>query len=469
LGSYEYDGQRSRTDTLSGLSRTTSRLTSANADLTATGPIAAMPAGPLRLTVGAGVGRDSVSGSHAFGAESSDDRFVQWSETGSVGLELPIASRVEHVLAAIGDLTATAQLTRTHVSHLGTLSNATFSLAWVPAAWLRLFGSLSTGRTPPEARLLADPLLETPGVRYVDPLSGQTVTVTEISGGNPDLTAQRAASRRLSANVKPFKAFPLLLTAEYSSVRNQDMITALPPASDLILLAFPERFIRDSGGLLTSVDIRPVQFARQSQDQLRYGINLNLPLGRSAAGPTTAKLPTNPTGRDTGDDDDSPRPSAHPRLQFNLSHTWLFKSELVIQPGIDPVDLLSKGAIGIGGASRPRHQLDFSVGYAERGLGLRFMGQYRSTSYLRLVGDGGTDVLRFGPLTTFSLRGWFEPSRFVPSSRLLKGARVTLSAVNITNKRQRVTDSLGFVPLAYQPGYRDPLGRTVEIELRKVF
>jgi iron complex outermembrane receptor protein len=40
---------------------------------------------------------------------------------------------------------------------------------------------------------------------------------------------------------------------------------------------------------------------------------------------------------------------------------------------------------------------------------------------------------------------------------------------NVTGHRQRVTDSAGLTPLRYQPAYRDPVGRTFEVELRKVF
>src|SRR5205085_10065720 len=123
----------------------------------------------------------------------------------------------------------------------------------------------------------------------------------------------------------------------------------------------------------------------------------------------------------------------------------------------------------ISGGSRPRHQLHFSLGYAERGLGVRFTGQYRSKSFLRLTGDGETNVLRFSPLTTLSLRAWAEPTRFVPRAEWLKGSRLTFSVLNLTNQRQKVRDSAGVTPLAYQPGYRDPLGRTVELELRKTF
>jgi hypothetical protein len=51
----------------------------------------------------------------------------------------------------------------------------------------------------------------------------------------------------------------------------------------------------------------------------------------------------------------------------------------------------------------------------------------------------------------------------------LKKARLTIAFDNILNDRQRVTNSLGQVPQAYQPVRRDALGRTVMVELRKAF
>lgn len=470
LGTYDYDRRRTVTNRIDGVSRTTARTISANADLTAAGPIFSLPAGPLRLTLGAGLGRDSITGVHESDGDETRDRFVQSTRSGSLGLEIPLASRNAKALAALGELTASIQLTRTHVSDFGSLSNQTYALTWQPAEWLRLFGSVTTGRTPPAVAFLADPLLETPGVRYFDPLRDETVDVTEISGGNPDLEASRAANRRLSANIKPFKSLPLQFTAEYSAIRNRDIVTALPPASELILAAFPERFVRDAvTGVLTRVDVRPVQFARETSEQLRYGLNLSLPLG----GSRPAAAPASETPRPGDDDDRPPAParasSARPRLQLNFSHTWTLDSELVIREGLDPVDLLSRSAIGIGGATRPRHQLDFSLGYAERGLGARVTGRHRGESFLRLVDAGDTDVLRFAPLTTFGLRAWAEPSRFAPQVGWLKRSRLTVSLANIFNRRQRIADSAGLTPLAYQPDYRDPLGRTIEFEFRKAF
>ena len=124
----------------------------------------------------------------------------------------------------------------------------------------------------------------------------------------------------------------------------------MPDASALIIADFPDRFIRDSGGTLVRVDLRPVSFARQDEKQLRYGFNLTVPL---------AKL-----GWGAADD------SRRGRIQLTASHTVLLESELLIRPGFARIDLLSRSAAGLGGASRPRHQFDVTLGYAERGLGI---------------------------------------------------------------------------------------------------
>ena len=68
-----------------------------------------------------------------------------------------------------------------------------------------------------------------------------------------------------------------------------------------------------------------------------------------------------------------------------------------------------------------------------------------------------------------NLKAFAELRRFLPHSSWARGTRISLSAVNLLNDRQAVRDSAGATPLQYQPGYRDPYGRTIELEIRKVF
>ena len=68
-----------------------------------------------------------------------------------------------------------------------------------------------------------------------------------------------------------------------------------------------------------------------------------------------------------------------------------------------------------------------------------------------------------------NLKAFADVHRLLPKADWAKSFRISLNVLNLTNDRQRVRDSAGLTPLQYQRGYRDPLGRTVEIEFRKVF
>jgi outer membrane receptor protein involved in Fe transport len=61
-----------------------------------------------------------------------------------------------------------------------------------------------------------------------------------------------------------------------------------------------------------------------------------------------------------------------------------------------------------------------------------------------------------------------QPS-LVRDNPWLRGTRVTLSVDNIFDQRQEVRNAQGVVPLSYQGGFLDPLGRTVRISVRKLF
>jgi outer membrane receptor protein involved in Fe transport len=310
-------------------------------------------------------------------------------------------------------------------------------------------------------------------VRYFDFLTGQTVDVTQIAGGNPLLLAERARTRRLGLNAGPFQPMNLRLNAEYSSTVTRNSVSSLPPASAAILLAFPDRFLRDSAGALSIVDIRSVNFTRQRLEQFRYGFNLALPIGHLRARPVQPSVPDESAPSDGEAEEGQPRPAlgnvaARLRLQVAAFHTIILDNDVVIRPSLPTVDLLSGGAIGIGGAPS-RHQVSLLMTLGTRGIGAVFSAQWRSESTLEIASGAGTDRLRFSPLATVNLRAFVAGTRLFPREGWLRGSRFSLSVANVFNDRQEVSDSAGATPLRYQPGYRDPLGRTVEIEFRKVF
>lgn len=94
---------------------------------------------------------------------------------------------------------------------------------------------------------------------------------------------------------------------------------------------------------------------------------------------------------------------------------------------------------------------------------------WRGASRLETRIAGSTSLLNFSSLLTVNFRAFADVQRFFPGSQWAGKTRISLNGLNLMNNRQSVTDSLGSTPLQYQPGYRDPIGRTVELELRKVF
>lgn len=432
--------------------------------LNAFGPLVALPAGPVTLGLQAGASRDSIQGRRLFQglAMRSSNRLT--SSTLTAAIDVPIASSSGHFLAALGDLSASLEVSRQRVSDFGSFGNYRGSLLWRPTPRLTINGTISRNTSAPPVVTLDEPVIATPGVRYFDPLRGETVDVTLTTGGTPTLKRQTDETRRLSVSYTPIRSFGLRLTSDYTDFRQMNAVSDFPSPSNIIFQTFPDRFLRDASGRLIAVDARPVTLPRRSERQLRTGVLLDLPLGR--AGGSVASV----AEEDEGNAGRRPAlPSrVRPRLQISLAHTWLMASSLVARPGQAPINLLSQEAVGFGGLGRPRHAFDASVAYAARGLGVRLSFQTRGASYIAASGSV-ENTLRFEPLTTFSLRAWVRGERLAPRSPFMRGVRINFSVLNLTGVRERVEDRFGITPLSYQPAYRDPVGRSVEISLRKTF
>lgn len=160
------------------------------------------------------------------------------------------------------------------------------------------------------------------------------------------------------------------------------------------------------------------------------------------------------------------------RWNLSLYHTVNLASSVLIAPGGPLLDLLDGDATGNGGGVS-RHLLELEGGAFYRGIGVRLSGTYRSATTVRGTGLPGSSDLFFGDLAAFNLRSFvaLDQQKWLVGEKpgFFRNARVALSVNNIFDARQRVTDANGAVPLRYQPFLIDPVGRFVEIELRKLF
>ncbi|MDO7844009.1 TonB-dependent receptor, partial [Sphingomonas sp. CA1-15] len=158
------------------------------------------------------------------------------------------------------------------------------------------------------------------------------------------------------------------------------------------------------------------------------------------------------------------------RLQFAVYHTLHFTDDVLVANGGPRLDLLRGDTIGTGGG-QPRHEIEAQGGYNNNGLGVRLSANWQSATIV----NGGTaanpDPLRFSDLGTVNLRFFADLGqqlKLIKAHPFFRGTRVTLGITNLFDARQKVTDIDGLTPTAYQPGYLNPLGRTVRVSLRKL-
>jgi hypothetical protein len=446
------------------------RSTTDLAELSVTGPLFEMPAGAVQATLDGRL-RWYRAHSRSTFSPASNRGFGRDEQSLRGAIELPLTSRRMNVIPQIGDLSASAEYARVHFSDAGPASNYGFGLTWNPNDILRIRGSIERSENAPLIELLGSPVIETPAVRVFDPLTGETVDVTEISGGNPNLRPETATVRRVTALLRLVPRLNLQLNADYADIDARHFISTLPLASLPIMLGFPDRFIRNSEGTLTTIDLRPVNFDSHREKRLRWGLSLRSKLGGgSAFGPALA-----------GAGDPGEEPQVQPLsgsqgnarnrstyFELTANHTIVFLDRILIRPGLGAVDLLGGGALGIGGG-RVRHQVDATAALTSDGLGARVGATWRGATTLDASIGGVSDTLHFSPLFLLNLRLFAEGRRLLPNSEWAKGLRLSLNVVNAANQRQKVRDSFGNTPLQYQPAYRDPLGRTIEFEIRKIF
>ena len=189
-----------RNSSFSSRTRTTSSV------LTANGPVANLPAGPLIATIEGRLAWDRVRSESSFGATETRREFNRNEQSIRAALDIPLTSKDGNFFAGIGNLDANLEYGRSHFSHVGTLNHYAAELNWQPLEPLRINGSIERNDNPPTAQTLGDPITITPGVRTFDPLTGETVDVTQITGGEPRPVAAKdrhpAPQRALQARAE---------------------------------------------------------------------------------------------------------------------------------------------------------------------------------------------------------------------------------------------------------------------------
>lgn len=493
------------------------------------GPLFKLPAGDVSTSLRLGGSLSSFDSTAFRGGQPSDASLSRNIASSQLNIDLPIASRRRDVLQPLGDLTINGNVAVQHLSDFGTLTTTGYGVNWSPLKPVRLIASWTDTEDAPTTGQLGNPVIASPNTRVFDYRTGQTVTVTTITGGNPLLQAEKRHVMKLGLELRPSEKTDLSFRADYVTTRIRNDIASLPAVTAPVEAAFPDRFVRDADGDLVSIDNRAVNFAENNTQQLRWGFNLSVPIKSSLekkiaalraqreaerAAAIAAGKPLPPEGRaglfgqQPGQNGQPGRPpfggslfgpppapptGATPggggggfrggrggfggpngalagRMQFSLYHTWYFKNQIKIRDGVPILDLLNGDAAGNNGG-QPAHQIDAQAGFTKNGVGIRLGYKWQSSTTV-FTGLNNTDRLNFGDLGTFNLRVFADLGRqikLVREHRWLRGTRISLGVSNLLNTRQRVTDQTGVVPVNYQPDLLDPTGRAVTLSIRKLF
>jgi hypothetical protein len=368
------------------------------------------------------------------------------------------------------------------------------NLNWGVTDSLSLIASFNQDEAAPGIQQLGAAPLTTDGVTYYDLRNGETVQISTITGGNPFLLAEQRRDLKLGLNWSPPMLEGLNLSVNYNSNKSYDTANSFPLLTPEIEAAFPDRVQRDENGVLLAIDQRPVNFDRAENSQIRWGLNFGKSFGQQQErGPGAGRggrggggEGARPAGGGPGAGADRPRGGGGPRMggrggrggmfggpqggrwQVSLYHTIKLTDKVLIRPGVPELDLLNGSATGSGGGSN-RHLFELDGGLFNKGMGVRLSAKYDSGS---TVTGGTAGDLKFGDLATFNLRFFVDLNqkpKLTEKLPFLKGSRLRLSVDNIFDAQRKITDENGRVPLNYQPGYIDPLGRYIELEWRKTF
>jgi hypothetical protein len=154
------------------------------------------------------------------------------------------------------------------------------------------------------------------------------------------------------------------------------------------------------------------------------------------------------------------------RYFFNLTHTIELANEILIAPGLQPLDQLDGQATSAFG--QPRHSSRLEAGLFGKGVGFRLSGVY--TGETRLDGTLAANDLFFDDIVTFNLRVFANLGEVTGKNEgLWKDFRVSLVADNVFDAQRQVRDGTGATPVNYNPFVIDPLGLYLGIDLRKLF
>ncbi|MGB3796151.1 MAG: TonB-dependent receptor plug domain-containing protein, partial [Alteraurantiacibacter sp.] len=245
-----------------------------NALATARGNPIYLPSGDVAVTLRGGYRWNRIDSSDTR-ALASATQLTRGQVFAGANITIPLTSREENFLDAIGDLSLNLNAGVEHLSDFGTLQDWTIGLTWGVTENLTLTASHINREVAPTLSQLGNPAIATPNVSVFDIANNQTVLATVIDGGNPDLPAQSQSDWKLGVIWELPFIDDATVSLDYFDNHSDDVTSGLPTLTPQIEAAFPGRVTRDATGRLVQLDDRFVTFAERDQKRLQFGLNLS--------------------------------------------------------------------------------------------------------------------------------------------------------------------------------------------------
>jgi hypothetical protein len=418
------------------------------------GPLVHLPAGDAQLTVSTDFARSS-SNARGGDAAVSIGIVARSITSASVSANVPVTSSSSNVLPFLGQLALNGTLAVSNVSNYGRLVSSNYGLTWSPARFVQFVASVNQTRNAPAIDQLVRPLISTPNTPFFDFVTGSSVLVTTLTGGNPALAPEQRTATTLGIAVQPIKEKEIRFGLDYVETAIDNQSAVLGSATPAFQAAFPDLFVRNAAGQIVSVDQRPTNLARERERKLRVSFNLQSPIGR-------APPPALPPAKDAP----PPRPpKPRPFLFVTVTGNYRLQDRLTLRDGLPALDLLDGATIdGTGG--RPRWDLDSTIGGNYGPVNAGVYGRLQGPTRIR--SDLAASDLQFSGKT------WLVLYSSVDAEKALhrpwtKGMSLQFTVENLLNSRVEVHDRTGATPNRFQSAFLDPLGRSIRLGVRKAF
>lgn len=442
-----------------GLTETDDSDTLWTAAAKADGPLFALPAGDVRLAVGAEYRREKFTSSSIADTATLTPIFSRgtWPgarEVAAVFGEVlaPIVSDAD-AIPGVRSLTLSAAGRYEHYNEFGSTTNPKLGLSWSPLPGLSIRSTFGTSfRAPSFVDLLQTPTSTAYGVfPLADPTSPTgTRNALLLTGNRPDIGPERATTWTVGFDVKPSMLPDFNISATYFNIRYRDRIAG-PGSAILNILqnrATYAGIITDSPSLVT-VD---ALYASP------YFINLFGIPASDVSAIIDARTQNLSVVEETGLDFsiDYSHSLLGGRLALDLAGTWLFRLDQAFTRSAPEISILN--TVGNPVDLRLRAGGSWAIDEFSFAAHVNFTDGYRNTI----------------PIPAEHVSAWTTVDAqigysFDQTQGALHGLRLSLSATNLLDRAPPYVNFAypGITAVGYDPQNASAVGRVISFEITK--